>query len=186
MLLDAVITYVRTGDGKPLDAAANTVNKNAGRGLAALFSGAIDAAAGLAVITGDVARGTGPEAALEGIRLLMLANDTGPATAFSPVAATPDELLHAWNGGRVHLNLDNLRNGKSGGPCSAGDAMRWHFGELIAHLCQARPVRAGSIVGSGALAGEALQVGDTLRIEMKGPDGMSVFGAIEQRVVAPA
>ena len=28
-----------------------------------------------------------------------------PATAFSPVAVTPDELGDAWQGGRVHLTL---------------------------------------------------------------------------------
>ena len=28
-----------------------------------------------------------------------------PATAFSPVAVTPDELGEAWDGGKVHLPL---------------------------------------------------------------------------------
>jgi fumarylacetoacetate (FAA) hydrolase len=31
-----------------------------------------------------------------------------------------------------------------------------------------------------------LRQGDTIRIEMKGRDGLSVFGAIEQRVSGPA
>jgi fumarylacetoacetate (FAA) hydrolase len=31
-----------------------------------------------------------------------------------------------------------------------------------------------------------MQIGDTIRIEMKGVDGQSLFGAIEQRVAAPA
>ena len=58
------------------------------------------------------------------MRLVMLANDwslrnlipaelakgfgflqSKPATAFSPVAVTPDELGDAWQGGRVHLPL---------------------------------------------------------------------------------
>jgi fumarylacetoacetate (FAA) hydrolase len=30
-----------------------------------------------------------------------------------------------------------------------------------------------------------MQFGDTIRIEMKGRDGLSVFGAIDQKVVAP-
>ncbi len=66
--------------------------------------------------------GTGADAALEGVRLLMLVNDwslrhlvpaelakgfgflqSKPATAFAPVAVTPDELGEAWRGGRVHL-----------------------------------------------------------------------------------
>ena len=195
----------------------------------------IDFEAKVAVITGDVALGTSPEAAIDGIRLLMLANDVSlrnlvpaevvaffgfgygfvqskPATAFSPVAATPDELLHAWHGGRVHLNLESTWNGKKVGLCNAGDDMTFHFGQLIAHLCKTRNVRPGSVIGSGAVSNkegsrgylciaekraletieggapktEFMQFGDTIRIEMKGLDGMSVFGAIEQTVVAPA
>ena len=30
-----------------------------------------------------------------------------------------------------------------------------------------------------------MKFGDTIRIEMKGKDGQSIFGAIEQEVVAP-
>lgn len=189
----------------------------------------IDFEAEVAVITGDIAMGTSPEAAIDGIRLLMLANDVSlrnlipaelakgfgfvqskPATAFSPVAVTPDELLHAWHGGRVHLNLESVWNGKRVGLCSAGDEMTFHFGQLIAHICKTRNVRAGSVIGSGTVSNkdwsrgysciaekraietiesgapksEFMQFGDTVRIEMKGLDGMSVFGAIEQRVVA--
>ena len=189
----------------------------------------IDFEAEVAVITGDIAMGTSPEAAIDGIRLLMVANDVSlrnlipaelakgfgfvqskPATAFSPVAVTPDELLHAWHGGRVHLNLESVWNGKRVGLCSAGDEMTFHFGQLIAHICKTRNVRAGSVIGSGTVSNkdwsrgysciaekraietiesgapksEFMQFGDTVRIEMKGLDGMSVFGAIEQRVVA--
>jgi fumarylacetoacetate (FAA) hydrolase len=196
--------------------------------VAASVEHGVDFEAEVAVITGDVGMGTGPDAALEGIRLLMLANDVSlrhlvpaelakgfgflqskPATAFSPVAVTPDELLHAWNGGRVHLNLESTWNGKRVGLCSAGDEMTFHFGQLIAHLCKTRNVRAGSIIGSGTVSNkdwsrgysciaekraietieggapktEYMQFGDTIRIEMKGLDGLSVFGAIEQKVV---
>ena len=34
--------------------------------------------------------------------------------------------------------------------CDAGPEMTFHFGQLIAHICKTRNVRAGSIVGSGA------------------------------------
>ena len=187
----------------------------------------IDFESEVAVITSDVPMGTSADAALEGIRLVMLANDVSlrnlipaelakgfgffqskPATAFSPVAATPDELGDAWRGGRVHLNLESAWNGKRVGLCSAGDEMTFHFGQLIAHICKTRNVRAGSIVGSGTVSnkdwsrgysciaekraietiegGEPktafMQYGDTIRIEMKGLDGGSVFGAIEQTV----
>ena len=69
--------------------------------------------------------------ALEGIRLLMLANDVSlrhlipdelakgfgfvqskPATAFSPVAVSLDELGPAWQGGRLHLTLHSSWNGR--------------------------------------------------------------------------
>ena len=76
----------------------------------------IDFEAELAVATGDVGIGTAPEAALESVRLLLLANDwslrqlvpaelakqfgflqSKPATAFAPVAVTPDEIGAAWS-----------------------------------------------------------------------------------------
>lgn len=193
--------------------------------------GGIDFESEVAVITGDVARGATPEQALEGIRLVMLANDwslralvpselakgfgllqSKPGTAFSPVAVTPDELGDAWRGGRLHLTLDSRWNGKLVGHCDAGPEMHFHFGQLIAHLGKTRAVRAGTIVGSGTVSNRDrsrgysciaeqrcietieggvahtpfMQYGDTIRIEMPGIDGQSIFGAIEQRVVAPA
>ena len=192
----------------------------------------IDFEAEVTVITGDVPMGTAPDAALEGIRLLMLANDVSlrnlipaelakgfgffqskPATAFGPVAVTPDELGVAWQGGRVHLNLESVWNGRRVGLCNAGPEMTFHFGQLIAHICKTRNVRAGSVVGGGTVSNQDwsngysciaekraietiegggapktafMQFGDTVRIEMLGADGLSVFGAIEQRVTAHA
>lgn len=198
----------------------------------------IDFEAEVAVVTGDVAMGSTPDQALEGIRLLMLANDVSlrnlipaelakgfgffqskPATAFSPVAITPDELGDAWQGGRVHLTVQSTWNGRKVGLCDAGPDMTFHFGQLIAHICKTRNVRAGSIVGSGTISNqgvekdgkmdwpkgysciaekraietildgkpstEFMRFGDTIRIEMKGKDGQSVFGAIDQKVAAP-
>ena len=197
----------------------------------------IDFEAEIAVITGDVPMGATPEQALDGIRLLMLVNDVSlrnlipaelakgfgffqskPATAFSPVAATPDELGDAWQGGRVHLSLQSTWNGRRVGMCDAGPEMGFHFGQLIAHIGKTRRVRAGSIVGSGTVSNRAVEVdgrkqwpkgysciaekraietildgqpstgymrfGDRIRIEMKGKDGQSVFGAIDQ-LIAP-
>ncbi|MES2888172.1 MAG: fumarylacetoacetate hydrolase family protein [Pseudomonadota bacterium] len=188
----------------------------------------IDFEAEVAVVTGDLPMGTTAEQALEGIRLVMLANDVSlrhlipaelvkgfgffqskPATAFSPVAVTPDELSAAWSGGRVHLDLACEWNGQRVGLCNAGPEMHFHFGELLAHLCKTRNVRAGSIIGSGTVSNadtargysciaekraletvahgaprtEFMRHGDTVRIEMKGRDGQSVFGAIHQAVV---
>ncbi|MFZ5548428.1 MAG: fumarylacetoacetate hydrolase family protein [Pseudomonadota bacterium] len=188
----------------------------------------IDFEAELAVVTGDIPMGATPAQGLEGVRLLMLANDwtlrervpaelakgfgffqSKPATAFSPVAVTPDELGEAWGGGRVHLTLQVAWNGRKVGLLEAGPEMHFHFGQLLAHLAKTRNLRAGTIVGSGTVSnadasrgyacvaekraietvdeGAAqtgwLQFGDTVRIEMKGRDGHSVFGAIEQAVV---
>ena len=187
----------------------------------------IDFEAEVAVVTGDVPMASTPEQALEGIRLLMLANDVSlrrlipdelakgfgffqgkPATAFSPVAVTPDELGDAWHDGRVHLVMQSTWNGRKVGMCEAGPEMTFHFGQLIAHICKTRNVCAGSIVGSGTVSnkdwangysciaerraietiedGKAstdfMKFGDTIRIEMKGLDGHSVFGAIDQTV----
>ncbi|MEO8524397.1 MAG: fumarylacetoacetate hydrolase family protein [Caldimonas sp.] len=193
----------------------------------------IDFEAEVAVVTGDIAMGTSPEAAIDGIRLVMLANDVSlrnlipaelakgfgffqskPATAFSPVAITPDELGDAWHGGRLHLDLESTWNGKRAGLCNAGEEMTFHFGQLIAHLCKTRNARAGSIIGSGTVSNKDwtrgysciaekraietieggspktpfMQFGDTIRIEMKNGVGQSLFGAIDQKVaeVSPA
>ncbi len=199
----------------------------------------IDFEAEVAVVTGDVPMQATPEQALDGIRLLMLANDVSlrnlippelakgfgffqskPATAFSPVAVTPDELGDAWQGGRVHLTLQATWNGRKVGMCEAGPEMTFHFGQLIAHICKTRNVRAGSIVGSGTVSNKGVErdgrmewpkgysciaekraietiqdgqpstdfmkFGDTIRIEMKGRDGQSLFGAIDQKIAAPA
>jgi fumarylacetoacetate (FAA) hydrolase len=198
----------------------------------------IDFEAEIAVITGDVPMGATPERALDGIRLVMLANDVSlrnlvpgelakgfgflqskPATAFSPVAVTLDELGDAWNKGRLDRVLQSTWNGRRVGMCEAGPEMTFHFGQLIAHLCKTRNVRAGSIIGSGTVSNKGVEkngrmewpkgysciaekraietiqdgkpstafmrYGDTIRIEMKGADGHSLFGAIDQ-TVAPA
>jgi len=191
----------------------------------------IDFEAELAVVTGDVAIGTGADAALDSVRVLMLANDwslrhlvpgelakgfgflqSKPATAFAPVAVTPDELGTAWRGGRVHLAVDIAWNGRRVGHIDAGAEMALHFGQLVAHIARTRRLRAGSVVGSGtvsqrdAAAGygciaekrareildsgsavtDYMAFGDRLCIEVLGADGNSVFGAIDQRVAAPA
>ena len=137
-----------------------------------------------------------------------------PTTAFSPVAVTLDEVGSAWQGGRLHLALQSSWNGRKVGLSDAGADLPWHFGQLIAHAARTRNLRAGSIVASGTVrskaakggysgyhciadkrASEALQdgqpataylrFGDTLRIDLKGADGHSLFGAMDQ-TIAPA
>ena len=195
----------------------------------------IDFEAEITVITADVPMNSTPDEALEGIRLVMLANDVSlrnlianelakgfgfvqskPATAFSPVAVTLDELGDAWDNGRLNLTVQSTWNGRKVGMCEAGPEMTFHFGQLIAHICKTRNVRAGSVVGSGTVSNQGIEVngkkewpkgysciaekraietildgkpstefmkyGDTIRIEAKGADGQSVFGAIDQKI----
>lgn len=200
----------------------------------------IDFEAEIAVITGDVKMGTNADQALDGIRLVMIANDVSlrnlipaelakgfgffqskPATAFGPVAVTLDELGDAWDHGRVNLTVQSTWNGRKVGMCDAGPEMTFHFGQLIAHVAKTRNLRAGSIIGSGTVSNkgitdangrtewpkgysciaekrcietiqdgkpstEFMKFGDTIRIEIKGKDGASIFGAIDQTIAAPA
>jgi fumarylacetoacetate (FAA) hydrolase len=175
-----------------------------------------------------VPMGTDAATALEHIRLVMLVNDwslrnlipaelakgfgfyqSKPATAFSPVAVTPDELGDAWRDARVHLPIVVQLNGKPFGSPNAGVDMTFDFGQLIAHAAKTRRLCAGSIVGSGTVSNldrstgstclaerrmletlehgkpmtPFLSFGDRVRIEMRDAAGHSIFGAIDQRVV---
>ena len=139
------------------------------------------------------------------------AQHSRPTTVFGPVAVTMDEPGAAWERGRLSLVLAVQRNGRPLARCDAA-AMVPGFGELIADAARTRPLGAGSIVCSGALGDAAtprscaslqqrrglelrqdgqastgfLQMGDSLRIDMAGPDGASMCGAIEQTVGAAA
>jgi len=133
-----------------------------------------------------------------------------PATVFGPVAVTPDELGASWRDGRVHLDLQVSRNGAWFGNPNGGE-MDFSFADIIAHIAYNRRLGAGTVIGSGTFsnhdhrtAGSAclaerraleiidhgapatpfLRFGDTLRFEMLGADGVSVFGAIEHRLVS--
>ncbi|MDC7699084.1 fumarylacetoacetate hydrolase family protein [Vogesella indigofera] len=182
----------------------------------------------VAVVTGDVPLGADAAECAAHIRLLMLVNDvtlrnlipnelakgfgffqSKPATAFSPVAVTPDELGDAWQDGKVHLPLLVDYNNAFYGKPNAGVEMQFSFPQLVAHVAKTRELVAGSIVGSGTVSnhdrsvgscclaeqrmieiidsGAAItpfmKVGDTVRIEMKDAAGHSIFGAIAQTVV---
>jgi fumarylacetoacetate (FAA) hydrolase len=132
-----------------------------------------------------------------------------PATAFAPCAVTPDELGDAWHEHKVNLPLVSHINGTLFGQPEAGVDMTFDFAQLIEHATKTRRLRAGAIVGSGTVSNydrskgsscvaerralETMQhgkpvttflmFGDRIRIEMPGPDGQSIFGAIDQKVV---
>ncbi len=131
----------------------------------------------IAVVTGDVPMGASREEALAAIRLVMLCNDVSlrnlipgelsknfgffqskPASAFSPVAVTPEALGDAWKDGKLHGRLEVELNGKLLGEADAGVDMTFDFGTLIAHAAKTRALCAGTIVGSGTVSN-------------RGPDG---------------
>ena len=190
----------------------------------------IDLEAEVAVITGDVPMlSTADDVRRRNdIRLLTLVNDwtlrnlvpaelakgfgffqSKPATAFAPVAVTPDELGTAWDGNRVHLPLRSYVNGTLLGPPNTGVDMTFDFPTLLAHAARTRNLRAGTILGSGTVSnadrsvGSAclaekrmlevlaggqpttpwLAFGDRVRIEMLEDGGATIFGALDQRVV---
>lgn len=139
--------------------------------LAASESWGIDFEAEVAVITGDISMGSTPDECARQIRLIMLVNDVSlralipaelakgfgffqskPASAFSPVAVTPDELGAAWRDNRVHLPLRVELNGKPFGRPNAGIDMTFDFARLIAHAAKTRDLEAGTIIGSGTVS----------------------------------
>ena len=134
-----------------------------------------------------------------------------PATAFSPFAVTPDELGDAWQGGRAQLRVRTTYNGALVGDCDAGPEMHFSFCDLIAHICKTRAFTVGTIVGSGTVSNADrargisclaerrmietiergtpetpfMKAGDTVEIEARDATGVSIFGKISQKVVAP-
>jgi len=135
-----------------------------------------------------------------------------PPSALSPVAVTPDELGAAWDGRRLGGTLSAWVNGTLLGEPETDKDMQFDFPRLIAHAARTRPLPAGTVIGTGTVSnrdrargagcllerraeelldqGEEktpfLQFGDRVKIEMRDAEGRSIFGAIEQRVAAPA
>ena len=131
----------------------------------------VDLEAEVAVVTGDVPMGASLEQAAQAIRLVMLVNDVSlrnliprelekgfgffqskPASAFSPVAVTPEELGEAWRDSKLCLPLLVTLNGQPFGRPNAGEDMTFSFAQLIAHAARTRELAAGSIIGSGTVS----------------------------------
>lgn len=132
-----------------------------------------------------------------------------PASSFSPVAVTPDALAPFWDGLRLHLPLYSYLNETLFGEPNAGIDMTFSFGELIAHAAKTRDLAAGTIIGSGTVSNldrtkgssciaekrmleilaegkpttPFMHFGDSIRIEMRNEKNVSIFGAIDQRVI---
>jgi fumarylacetoacetate (FAA) hydrolase len=188
----------------------------------------IDFEGEIGVYIDDVPMSTTPQDARKHIKLVTILNDVSlrnlipaelnkgfgffhgkPATAFAPVAVTPDELGEAWDGARLNLPLISTYNGREFGHPNAATDLIFDFGQLIAHAAKTRHLEAGTVVGSGTVANRDASVGcsciaerrtretidagkpttpfmkfgDRIRIEMLDKAGRSIFGAIEQKVV---
>ena len=141
----------------------------------------------IAVITDDVPMGTSPEDAAGHIKLVMLCNDVSlrgliagelakgfgffqskPASAFSPVAVTPDELQHHWRDGAVHLPLRVDLNGEPFGRALAGEDLTFNLPTLVAHAAKTRALSAGSIIGSGTVSNKGEDGGPGKTIDQGG------------------
>jgi fumarylacetoacetate (FAA) hydrolase len=182
----------------------------------------------IGVIVDDVPMGISAAAARRHIKLVTILNDVSlrnvivselakgfgffhgkPATAFAPVAVTPDELGDAWDGAKLNLPLISTLNGKEFGHPNAATDLTFDFGQLIAHAARSRHLEAGTVIGSGTVANRDASVGcsciaerrvretidtgkpstpfmkfgDHVRMEMFDRAGRSIFGAIDQKVV---
>jgi fumarylacetoacetate (FAA) hydrolase len=187
----------------------------------------IDFEGEIAVITGDVEMGASLSDCEAAIRLVMLVNDVSlrnlvpgelakgfgffqskPPTAFSPVAVTVDELGEHWREGRVHLPLTVRLNQEQVGSPEAGEDMVFNFPRLIQHAAKTRPLKAGTIIGSGTVSNKdpsrgiaclaerrMLEIidsgspvtpfmggGDRVEIEMIAEGDHNIFGTIDQTV----
>ncbi|MTI13054.1 fumarylacetoacetate hydrolase family protein [Sansalvadorimonas verongulae] len=185
----------------------------------------IDFEAEVIVVTDDVPMGIGSDQAAEHIRLIGLVNDVSlrnlipaelgkgfgfmqskPASSFSPVFVTPDELGESWKDGVIHRPLTVHRGRELFGEPDCATDMTFNFHRLIAHAAKTRFLGAGTIIGSGTISNKDrsvgscciaerrmletvadgkpvtpfLQFGERVKIEMLDEAGDSVFGAIDQ------
>jgi len=193
----------------------------------------IDFEAEVGVILGDTPMQTKREDALDHVRLFTLINDWSlrnliareiakhfgffqckPATAFAPVAVTPDELGEAWTEGLPHFNVNIAWNGVRFGELNAAEGVKFNFADLIVHAAKTRNLRAGTVLGLGTISNtnvdngyatiaekraqetldkaegrevtqtEFMKFGDRVRIEAKDAAGHSLFGVVDQQVIS--
>lgn len=187
-----------------------------------------DFEAEVCVILGDTPEGVKASDAAQYVRLVLLANDVSlrnlipdelakgfgffqgkPATAFSPVAVTLDELGEHWKDGRLHLRMCSWLNGELVGDPEAGPEMHFSFYELIQHITKTRAFGAGTLLGSGTVSNRDrargisclaerrmleildtgkpstpfMKYGDRIEIGVHDPEGHDLFGHIQQKVV---
>ena len=192
----------------------------------------VDLEGEVGVITGDVKMGATPAEAALAVRLVVLINDISfrkliPAelqkgfgfvngkglNALSPVAVTPDELGGAWSdekgAGKLDFRLVCHVRGQWFGNPNAADDMTFSLFDLVAHAARTRPLKAGTLIGSGTVSNQDkttgfacimekrlveqvelgaaresfLKFGDDIEIDMFDHHGETIFGAIKNRLV---
>jgi fumarylacetoacetate (FAA) hydrolase len=190
----------------------------------------IDFEGEVAVVTDTVPYGASPAVAAAKIELVMLVNDVSlravqgvelgkqfgftrskPASVFTPVCVTLDELGSAWHDNRLHLPIRCSVNGKLFGDPNAGEAVHG-FDTMISYCAMTQALSAGTIVGGGTVSNQDLKRGfatiaearsveetstgaaktpflkwgDRVRIEMTDAQGQSIFGAIDHKMARPS
>ncbi len=132
-----------------------------------------------------------------------------PPCAVAPFAVTPDSLGSLWDDTRINLRLNVKWNGEQFGNAHGGE-MAFGFDEIVAHAAKTRALVAGTIIGSGTVsntdykevgssciaerrAAETIELGapkthfmrfgDQVRMEAQTPDGKTVFGVIDQKII---
>ncbi len=130
----------------------------------------LDFEAEIAVVLADVDMGASVDEARDAIRWAMLLNDVSlrnlippelakgfgfvqskPPSALAPLALSLDKLA-GWDGDRLHGRMCIDLNGVPFGRLEAGQDMTFGFPELIAHAARTRPLRAGTVIGSGTVS----------------------------------
>jgi fumarylacetoacetate (FAA) hydrolase len=189
----------------------------------------IDFEGEVAVVTSFVPYGANTAVAASKIELVMIVNDVSlrnlqavelqrlfgftrskPASVFSPVCVTPDELGTHWRDNRLHLPVRCSINGKLFGDPNAGEAVHG-FDKMVSYCALTQALSAGTIVGGGTVSNhdpkrgyatiaEArsveetsngspktpfLSYGDRVRIEVLDERGLSIFGAIDHKMAKP-
>lgn len=130
-----------------------------------------------------------------------------PACSCSPVAITLDECGEHWRDHKLDLTLQSSYNGEVFGKPNAACDMEFDYATLLEHAAKTRELCAGTVLGAGTvsnrdpstgssciaerrmrqkIAGQTMMSfmapGDTIKIEVFNDSGLSLFGAIEQRV----
>jgi fumarylacetoacetate (FAA) hydrolase len=135
-----------------------------------------------------------------------------PTRSVAPIAVSPGALADAWDGSLLHATILCQINGERLGALDTALDTAFDFAQIIAHMSQTRPLAAGSMIGSGTVSNldpangfgalaekhaaeqikyggtpskPLLHRGDRVTIEAFAPNGRSLFGAIDQLVVAP-